>query len=300
LFKYYRIVSRRYHTISNLGLCNIDPDLLIPFSDWAKKQGIPLVAEEFANYFTGFGYGYFDEVPTAYVMKYNSAAVVKSFVRKCFYKLPDGFQVLWEAVAKEHNVLYEEPVHRISRNKTIKIETETMELEFERLILTSPLDESLDYLDATREEKWLFSKIRYQDYRVYVCIISGFPNKNGFLSGNYTPDRKEHPVLWYNRYKDSDLYTFYVLGDEHVNDEQVTANIRDLVNRWGGSFENLHSVTRWKYFPHVTPKELGEGYFERLNNLQGEKQTYFAGELLNFSTMEATSAFSKMLIERHF
>ena len=55
------------------------------------------------------------------------------------------------------------------------VQTDREALEFDALILTCPLDDALGFLDATRVERKLFSKIRYYDYWVLLCEIDGLP-----------------------------------------------------------------------------------------------------------------------------
>lgn len=45
-------------------------DLSLPFSVFCKKNGVELTQDVWIGPFTSFGYGYFDEIPAAYVLKY--------------------------------------------------------------------------------------------------------------------------------------------------------------------------------------------------------------------------------------
>lgn len=300
LFVTYRNLVRRYHAVTRPGFEHVPMELSAPFTEWAREMHIPLVAKEFAHFFTGWGYGYFDEVPAAYALKYNSWEVLKSFITKKVYKFPNGIQTLWTAVAKAHHVLYSTTIQKILRDQEVVITTDTGELIFDELIITSSLDDALLYLDDVPQEKILFSQILTCDYRTYACVISGFPKKSGYVPGNYTPTRAGHPVFWYARYADSDLYTFYVLGDWKVSDEVVAKHIADLIRPLGGTLERVHTVAQWKYFPHVSPEAMRAGYFDRLESLQGQNHTYYMGELLNFSTVDQSAWYAKTLVERLF
>lgn len=300
LFKYFPL-ARRYKKITESGLQSVNFDLCKPFSDWATQHKIPLLAKEFAISFTGFGYGYFDEVAAAYVLKYFSLGIIKSFIAKAFYDFPEGIQHLWNVIAKNHHVLYNTEVQKIQRTSYgVKIQTNKGEIIADALILASPLDESLQYLDASPQEKEIFTKISYTDYRTYACLLKDFPKGHGYLPGNFTSERSGHPVMWYQRYRDSNLYTFYILGDWKISDSQCLKNIEAVVHRLGGSIQKHLTTARWKYFPHISPQMMKEGYFDRLEALQGTRQTYYAGELLNFSTVDFSAQYSQKLIERHF
>lgn len=299
LFK-YRSLTRRYRDLAEPGFSTAHSDVCIPFSDWANLHDLQLVAKEFAPFFTGFGYGYFANVPAAYVLKYYSWDTIKSFAKRQMYKFPNGIQSLWKAVAKDKTILYNTPIKKIQRDHGVTITTDTATQQFDWLILTSPLDEFLQYGDANQKEKTLFSKILYCDYRTYACVLNGFPNVSGYVPGNYQASRAGHPVFWYQRYPDSNLYTFYVLGDWKITDEQAIENIQRVVEQLGGKLERVHTTAHWKYFPHVGSEDMQGGFYHQLENLQGQQATYYAGELLNFSTVGSSAAYAENLVERFF
>lgn len=45
---------------------------------------------------------------------------------------------------------------------------------------------------------------------------------------------------------------------------------------------------------------MREGFFDTLEALQGKNHTYFAGELLTFSTVDQTTWYAEELVERCF
>lgn len=296
----YRKLIKKYHRVTLPGLANVDEDLCIPFNTWAVQHGLELLAKEFEKYFTGFGYDFFDDVPAAYVLKYYSWETVVAFIKREFYKFPGGIQHLWTEVAKHHNVRFNTAIQRIERKEEIRITTKKETFKFDTLILTSPLDEALEILDASSEERELFSHISWCDYRAYACHISNFPKQTGYVPGNFCSSRKGHCVFWYHRHTESDLYTFYVLADWKMTDAEIQKNFEDLIRPLGGAVEDIKTSAHWKYFPHVTGQQMKDGYFEKLEGLQSRQQTYFAGELPNFSTVEQTAWYAKTLVERFF
>lgn len=300
LFFKYRGLSHRYRKVAEVGLVRMNPDLCVPFSEWISRHKIDLAAKIFGPFFSGFGYGYFDEIPAAYVLKYYSWPMLKSFMKKAVYCFPAGIQSLWLAVAKSQRVIYGTKIMGVERGQTVRVRTGAGDLQFDALILASPLDDALNYLDAGEEEKSLFSKIVYYDYRTYACVLKGFPRQDGYIPGNFVSSRKGQPIFWYHRYADSDLYTFYVLGDWKISDEEILGNIEEVVGKLGGTLESVCGKERWKYFPHVGAEEMRNGYFDKLEGLQGKNNTYFTGELLNFSTVELSAEHAADLVERFF
>jgi phytoene dehydrogenase-like protein len=62
----------KYHALYEPGLANIDPDLYENFETFAGRYGLAEVPALFQQVTTGFGYGYAEQVPAAYLLKYLS------------------------------------------------------------------------------------------------------------------------------------------------------------------------------------------------------------------------------------
>ena len=114
------------------------------------------------------------------------------------------------------------------------------------------------------------------------------------------PAQKGHPVFWYKRYADTNIYTVYVLSDFSVSDQIIHQNLIDTVEMLGGRLVSIEKSVKWKYFPHVDTTDMQNGYYPKLEALQGVQNTYYTGELLNFSMVELTAAYAKDLVERFF
>lgn len=300
LLRYYRLLLR-FPEVQKPGLSHCEPELYDNFHHWARVNNIPLVEGKFERFFTGFGYGYWDEIPAAYTLKYNDWASLVSFVRRNIYYFPEGIQELWKKIAAHHTVFYNTTIRQIIRIRGgVSIDTDSQKHHADVVILTCPLDESLHFMDATNEEKELFSKIQYTDYRTYVCRLRNFPQQTGFIPAHFKPSKKGHPVFWYKRYDDSDIYTIYVLSDFTIHDDIIMKNVNDCISKLGGQLIQIEQVIKWKYFPHVGTSDMQEGFYKRLESLQGVNQTFYAGELLNFSTVELSAAYAKELVNRFF
>lgn len=300
MFRYHALVAKNPH-VNAAGLAHLPIDLTQPLSTWARVHGIETLVDQLSGFFTGYGYGYVEHVPAIYALKYFSWGAVRSFARRTIYTFPNGIQNLWETVARQHTVRYNIEVTSIERSDAgVTIHTHAGQDQFDALIITSPLDEILRCIDSTAEEKALFTNIRYIDYRTYACRLNNFPAASGYVPGNYTPERKGHPVFWYQRYEETNVYTFYCIADDTFSDEHAIRNIEQLVNAMGGTVEGTEIQMHWKYFPHVTPQQIQDGYFDRLEEQQGRRNTYYAGEFMNFSTVGLTAQYAHNLVQRFF
>lgn len=296
-----RRLAKHYPRLYRPGLDRILPELHEPFSTWVKKHEMQDFTKMIEIPCTTFGYGYFDEIPAAYVLKYMDVPNVTSLIlRRNYFKWNDGAQTLWKKISEEFDVRYDIEITHISRADMVRVETTEGSLTCDAIIFTSPLDEALDFLDATSEEKDLFSRIKYYDYYVYACLIEDFPIRSGFIPTNFHKDRKGHMMIWSCPWHENNLYLIYTLGDENIGDEKIRKILRGEIEAVGGRLQDFHKFKRWKYFPHVDSKSMSSGYYEKLESLQGIRNTYYAGELLSFSTIEHSIRYSQSLVERFF
>jgi hypothetical protein len=300
ILKYSRL-SKRYQRLHKPGLDGLQSELHDPFSSWVEKHGMSQFAKMIEIPCTTFGYGYFDEIPAAYVLKYMDVPFVLSLIfQKRLFHWKDGVQTLWKSLAACFDVRYQSPPRRIRREGRVFVETGSQRMEFDALILTGPLDESLSYLDTTEEEQALFSRIKTYDYYVYCLEVSDMPISKGFKPANFRKDRAGRMMIWSRRSSRQNLYAFYTLGGSSMTDPEIRENLREEIEDLGGSLLEVRAYKKWKYFPHVDPETIKTGFYERLENLQGKRRTFFAGEVMNFSTIEHSVRYSRHLVERFF
>ena len=57
---------------------------------------------------------------------------------------------------------------------------------------------------------------------------------------------------------------------------------------------------RFTYFQHVTSKDIGDGYYEKLESQQGVDRTFYVGGVTDFELVEPIVKHSKYLVEKHF
>ncbi len=297
----YRRLSWQYNELDIPGLAHINPELYHSFAIFAERHNIPLVYQYFERFFTGFGYGYWTDIPAAYTLKYNNWATLASYLRREIYTFSNGIQSFWQTIAKSHTIHYNSTIRKIIRTTTgITITTDQSEQPFDKLIIACPLDNTLSFLDASDEEQDLFSQIQYIDYQTYACTLENFVPGTGFISAHFNANKKGHPVFWYKRYPDSNFYTFYVISDFSLPESVIRSNIATAVAQLGGKIIKYHHVVKWRYFPHVSTEVMQGGYYERLEALQSVRNTYYVGELFNFSMVELTAAYAKQLVTKYF
>ena len=107
-------------------------DLSMPFSEFLKLNHCEDAELVWKGPFTSFGYGYFDEIPAAYVLKYLDAFTVKQFLSTGkLWTWYNGTQSIWEGVNShlKHPALLNSEVTDIKR--------ENDKVAFRRIFATS-------------------------------------------------------------------------------------------------------------------------------------------------------------------
>lgn len=292
-------------------------DLALPFSEFCKINGVEEVQRIWIAPFTSFGYGFFDEIPAALVMKYLDVTTALEFVGMKLWTWQDGTQEIYVHVNDklQHPAILNTEVVKVERPEGEKIRVtirhegvESVE-EFDKLIVTTPLDYFKDYADATEEERELFSKIVHEKYVDYIATFEPgkSPNISGYMVANMVPERLGHAMVYYNRwqYLDRDCpATVYALrnhtGSEDVSYEYCMKTMDEDMAKVGFPIKDKLYAQEVYYCPHVSCKDYADGWYDRLEALQGNKNTYYAGEIISFGDMEDTCAASKDIIGRFF
>ncbi len=298
-------ILNKYDKILEPGLTNVHKDLCLPYREWCKKNNIPLIEKVCSPAFTAFGYGHLDEIPAAYVLKFLDWGTLTSFIEVThLITFKEGFQELWERIASKINdIRLSSEVIKIERGNTIKVTTSLETLEFDDIILTCPLDESIDFMDVSKEERELFSKIEYTNFNVFAYGVEGLPKVSGYIPDHINKNKPGHVLVWYYRWQDmayNDLITVYALGSSEVDERQCKKIVEEDLKELGAKIKRLHIHKKWRYFPHVNTETMADGFYDKLEGLQSVNNTYYAGEIMSFSSVEQCIAYSKDLINRFF
>lgn len=286
-------------------------DLALPFREFCKKNGVELVEDVWIGPFTAFGYGYFDEIPAAYVLKYLDFQTTMNFVNVNLWTWKDGTQSIWEHLNSklEHGARLNSDITKVERRNGKVLITVNGEVEeFDKVIITSPLQYMADYFDATPEEKDHFSKIEYERYDVlaFTTKPEEHPEISYYIFDNMDEKRYGHLMVYYNRWRDDDaqMLTTYALRT-HTGDPEIDyGTCREMVlgdlKVMGNPAEKVHLEKDWYYFPHVDSETYASGWYDEVEAIQGSLNTFYAGEVMSFGDMDETAEYSRELVERFF
>ncbi|MBQ5995586.1 MAG: FAD-dependent oxidoreductase [Clostridia bacterium] len=296
-------------------------DLALPFSEFCKMNGIELVQDVWIGPFTSFGYGYFDEIPAAYVLKYLDFQTCMNFVKVNLWTWKDGTQSIWEALNAhiKNPARLNSNIEKVERKDGKVYVTVNGEVEeFDKIIVTAPLyipnkrDDGqkgmVEYFDARDDEKELFSKIDYERYDVLAVETKpeDHPEISYYVFENMTPQTLGHLMVYYRRWKDTkdQVITTYSLR-KHKDSKEIPYDeckkmVLDDLKTMHNPASNV--VNEWSvyYFPHVFTKDYADGWYDKVEAMQGKYDTYYAGEIMSFGDMDETAEYSRELVDRFF
>lgn len=286
-------------------------DLALPFKKFCEINGVDLVQDIWIGPFTAFGYGYFDEIPAAYVLKYLDFQTTMNFVKCNLWTWKDGTQHIWERL-NEHlanPARLNCDITKVERKdgKVLVTVNGAVE-EFDKIIVTAPLQYLPEYFDATADEKNLFGKIDYERYDVLACLIKKgqYPPISYYVFDNMEPKRLGHLMVYYRRWdkEEDQVITTYALRKHKETAEIPYETCRQMVlddmKTCGAEVDKVIYERSWYYFPHVFSEDYAAGWYDKVEAMQGQKNTFYAGEVMSYGDMDETAQYSKELVERFF
>lgn len=302
----YHLLYYKYRQFfRSAGLQNAPPEMNEPFEKWIKKNARFHVAlqELLSHSFVSFGYGYMSQVPAAYVFRYFSPHLLRSFLFGQVRMLENGYQELWKKVASELRV---ETTFEVAEAKRVDSvwtvrSTDGKQAQFDTLIWTGPLEEAASKVEMAEPLKDVFSKIKYQNYYSTLVEVDGLPKGNGVITKNYQAERQGEIVSWLHRWPEkSGLANFYSLSDGPLSPEDVEKRVNEFAQANRFQVKKIVKNVGWRYFPHFDQTALEERAYDLIESSQGKHGLFFAGELMNFSTVEHSVEYSQSLVEKFF
>ena len=295
-------------------------DLALPFDEFCRLNGVEDVMKVWLAPYTSFGYGFFDEIPAAYVMKYLDTTTALEFINMRLWTWKDGTQSIYEAANKKllHPAHLNTEVVKVERpaagkkgkiKVTVKDENGERVEKFDKLIVTTPLDWFINYADAREEEKELFSKIIHEKYVNFIATFdtNKGPTISGYIFDNMVPERLGHAMVYYHRWEDlgpncpSAVYALRNhAGDPDAGYDDTIRYMMEDMEQCGFPVKSREFEQESYYCPHISSEDYADGWYDKLEAIQGKQGTYYAGEILGFGDMEDTCAASKDITSRFF
>jgi protoporphyrinogen oxidase len=296
-------------------------DLALPFKEFCRINNVDLVQDVWIGPFTAFGYGYFDEIPAGYVLKYLDFQTTMNFVKVNLWTWEQGTQFIWESLNDhlKNPARLNSKIDKVERKDGKVYVTVNGEVEeYDKIIVTAPLYipnkrsdgqvGMVDYFDTREDEMELFSKIDYERYDVQAVLTKpeDHPEISYYVFDNMVPERLGHLMVYYRRWKETkdQVITTYALRKHkesiEIPYEEVRKQVQDDLVTMGNPASEV--INEWSvyYFPHVFSDDYAAGWYDKVEAMQGKYDTYYAGEIMSFGDMDETAEYSRELVERFF
>ena len=117
-------------------------DLCLPFNQFCKLNGVELTQDIWIGPYTSFGYGYFDEIPAAYVLKYLDFQTCMNFVKINLWTWKNGTQYIWEQLNDhlKHPARLSAKIDKVERRDgKVYVTVNGQVEEYDKIIVTAPL-----------------------------------------------------------------------------------------------------------------------------------------------------------------
>lgn len=308
-----------HRSLARPGLAGVAGELCAPVSDYLERHALRALRDALLPAYTGYGYGYEQEIPAAYLFKMLYDGTPRrpdTWLRAIREARPtswpahvheavmfrDGYQGLWERVAAAHDVRLGCPVRSVTRgdDAVTIVAGDDPPRAFDRVVIATPPRQALAFLDAGEDERRLLERVRYFDYHSFIVeLAESLGHRALYLVDNAEAGRRGRPLIIAHTQPATRLAQVYAFGDGATVDA-LERNIVDDARRVGVRVLRVVAHARWaEYFPHLAPGDLAR-FADGLEARQGRRRSYFVGEALNFGTVQSCVGYARQLVETRF
>ena len=303
--------------IATLRLDGHDPELAMPMSAFAEKYGFSVLVEGMKPNIVGYGYGYFETVPAGIQMKFLHDIIMDAGSGPSVaYALPCGFQSLLESMAIDIDVRLNAKVSSITRSDdSIMVELmdqqpdENTQFEFNHLVISTTVDVVPNFLDVDETEAELFGG-NPLDFIRYITTVANITTHTNDLTIDFYSDQAiveniNHVSLVLNPNMTTTAAKLaYQIVDSNITKEDALAVLdEDMTMYWPGSVGAGGAIAQrdtHNYFPTVSSQVFADGFYDKMEALQGAKNTYYVGSYLLYELTTMAETYSRELVLRKF
>jgi protoporphyrinogen oxidase len=299
-------ILESYPSLKEVFIQKVEKPLTLPFSLWCDLHELKVLKQIYAQYFATFGLGDLSVIPALYVLRvldYDTLLslieIPESFTWNC------GVSSIVERIAQQmKDIRLGQEVTQITFLDKEKpcIHTAFETLTFDRVIITAPLHL---FADSFKEDEELFSllkSIQYGTYNVYTFITPKRPKGYGCVLPNLAKAHSGHMILWHNRWEEDEegLLTIYAYKNLNHSSAQSFKIIEEDLLKLGIEDPKLYQSQSWEQCPYATTDMLQKGFYEKIQTAQGQKNVFFAGEIMSMLSMENCIRYAQHFVSKYF
>lgn len=312
------------------------PELCVDFDSWLVANRLTDLRTLCSIPVTLMGYGRLQEIPAPYVLTYLSLGTFFDLLlygaelpRSWPKRFVDGFQRLFQRLSWRLDVRLNSEVLSVKRAETgVTLHVRSAgdeqwlnkplesDMHFDWLVLCCPLQYVEGWLDMTAEEEQLIGRIELNPFATTTRIACNPDLPTRIVNITAAVDRAPPvtgtlpPSIVMQQFADNPLVTFYTplppgpatnpLGEGEQQD-WVKAGVEQLATQLGLDIDEdgaVFSDNVWPYFPHVSAADIADGWYDRIEGLQGTNRTFYNGGIMCFELIEPIVEYSRVLAKR--
>ena len=305
------------------GSSPVPADLLLPFGQFISKYGFEGTMPYFGLY--GQGWGNFVTLPTLYAIKYFTVEAIEAQTRGALAAKANSKLYENAEIELGDDALLSSTVLRMNRCATDHADVTVQTPSGPRLIRAKkiistipPVLENLKGFDLNETEVPIFDKFRYHTWYVGLLNNSGIPDNltlfNYGLSNEEPYNLAVMPAaydIYATRVPSLHYFTFGLNDSElHFTESQIRANIEFSIVRMRaknllpsyptGELNILNLTGHTPYEVYVSSEQIGKGFYTKLFDLQGQRNTYWSGAAFVTHNSAAIWNYTDSLVEKMF
>ncbi|MBX9977310.1 MAG: FAD-dependent oxidoreductase [Alphaproteobacteria bacterium] len=297
------------------------PEVQVSVEDYLHQHAMEAMTPVFDVVLKAYGYGELNTIPMFHAFSivpgsqigysiFHALPLISTTVPTSINLIKEGYQGLVQGMAENANVktLTNKRVQQIDlrARDTIGHAIITFEggdiLLSEKVILCAP-PSNVEILYNSPKKQKLMDELRQSLVTSpYGTIIfeTQLPLPNDLIVEK-TSTKSFDPIMIGRKFPDKNIYIGYAYGQKKDEMAMRTA-LKDYTHKhFNDNNITIHSFKAFDdYYPHPTFKAIADGYYSKMESLQGDSGLYFAGSHLSFEIVERTMENVEELVKRHF
>ncbi len=289
-------------------------------AQWMKAQGFEVIQPLLQTLFSvtaGGGTGESPQDPRSLVQSLKSLIFAINppmrYTMGLFQPVREGYQEILIRLARRFNVITQADITQVRRSpEGVKITWNGQTQSFDRLIIACPPANLMAALDATEEERAVFSRILTRPMWSVCFAARGIPEP---AAAYVFTDQAEYPdampalcgFACYGLVEGSgrDALRLYggLVGHDRMEgiDAALETSVQQLQKVFGAHDVRWIDKVFWQQFnSHFPLEDVAVGVYQQVKRLQGQRSTYYTGEYLAGNSHSMTLEYSWALAEQHF
>ncbi|GMQ64231.1 FAD-dependent oxidoreductase [Vallitalea maricola] len=300
-------ILNEYRSLKRVNIHSIEDSLMLPFSKWCDINDFRVLKTVYVHYFTSYGLGDINVIPALYVLRILDYETLMSFMElPHFCTWEKGVSTFINTLKhKIKDIKLTQNVKEITKmdNGKICVHTEFEQLEYDKVVITAPLNQFTNLCGTDYQMNQYFGSIKYQDFNVYAFIVEKIPKKCGFVLENLSIENKGHVIIWNSRWDSSDgeeLVMIYAYNSPERSKEESLKIIKSDLLKLGFVNPRFYLFKSWHQCPYVDTSTLKKGFYDKIEEMQGKNNIYIAGEIMSTVSMNNCIKFSNYILNRYF